>query len=200
MNKYILIICAMIFLGWEIPALIWGTKITAATQASANGDFQELSKLSKGPAPVRWWNASAEMKDTFNTAYLADGRYVSVETRQPFAAILMAGEASPEPIYQDVYVAARAPAHLIALCGELLQTIATACDVARPKGKTTRHDTATMGGALRFVPVDDPGPLKKTEGAKLTKLSFNLVGGDNVPYSKSTRKKALTRLSGTLSF
>lgn len=174
----------------------WLYQMTKAQDEINTGEGTDSkARLALGSVPpvVRWWSGKTKLNDTFNTSYLSSSRTVRMEIAQPFETILNAGEAIPEDVFKDVFVAARGPQNLIPLCAELLATIAVECDLWKPKGKLGKENLAVMSGFLRFIPADDPGVLPQSESAKVQTFGFSISDSIDIPYSAQGRIEALTR-------
>ncbi|TNF21057.1 MAG: hypothetical protein EP318_08355 [Rhodobacteraceae bacterium] len=147
--RYILIILGLLlFLGWSVPSLKWGLEVAEAQVALRDGDASQLAEVIGGPAPLRWWQRRKDFNDTVNTSFLSDERFVSIELEMPFAELLAAGEPIPDPVFREVYAAARAPSRLIRLCAEVLDTLAVTCDVAKPRARVKDDGRTTLQGNL----------------------------------------------------
>lgn len=185
-------VAALFFVFFQLPAMKWGADIASVQQRQAAGETVEMGDLMKGPAPVRWWRDHKKLNDTFNATYLSEASQGHFVIILPFEDMLNPGEAMPDDVYKDVYVAARGPSHLIKLCTELLNTIAVKCDLSKPQGKIGRDGLAQVSGLLRYVPQDDPGILPETKEAEYMNLHFSLSGREEMPYTSEMRERAFT--------
>lgn len=192
MRKLALLVGAIFLIGSQIPTLIWGYRATIAQEKMRRGEEATLSSVTGGPAPMRWWSRRADLSDTFNTSFLSDDRHVQILLRLPFEDLLAPDEPMPEDVFKNAFAAARAPAHLITLCPELLSTIAVKCDVSRPAGRVGADGLAEVSGALRFVPADAPGTLPQTENADFLSLPVALTQNLELPFTRAGRERALS--------
>lgn len=152
--KFLGVIGFLIVLVWYVPAMIWGAQITKAMEG---GDSGALASLLDGPAPLAWWRNRSELNETFSTDELNLRRYVSYELRVPFTELLNPGEVAPEDVFLDLYAQARTPARLIAFCPEVLDRLATRCDVTHTTARIDRDGTARLEGLLVYSPAYDMG-------------------------------------------
>lgn len=182
---------------WELPTLKWSYDLSSRTQGIAKGEDADMAELMKGPPQVRWWKNRTKLNDTFNTSFLSDARMVSVELPVALEDLLHPEEDMPEDAFKNVYVAARAPAHLMDLCRELLNTIAVKCDLSKPNGKIARDGVPELRGHLRFIPADAPGELPQTDEAEYTNLGVSLSDGQDLPFTTQGREVAL-KVAGEL--
>lgn len=90
-----------------------------------------------------------------------------------------------------------APAHLMNLCREVLNTIAVKCDLSNPSGKIARDGVPLLRGYLRFIPADAPGELPQTDDVEYTNLRVSLSDGQNLPHTARGRENAL-KVAGEL--
>ena len=128
-------------------------------------------------ANMRPWSGAAAESAVFDTSRLTDKRAVHVAVTVPFEDLLAEGEDAPEEVYRDTYAAARAPAHLAALCAEVLETIALQCDVANPRAKVLRDGEVSIKGKLRFVPRDAAGTPSASGEARVMLMPLSFQSG-----------------------
>lgn len=195
---FVFVLVAVYAVVWEIPATRWGYEMTQLQEkARKDGVQPEYGNLTDGPAPVRWWKNRTKLNDTFNTSYLSDERGVSVSMVMPFEELLIQGENAPEDVFREVYAAARAPAQLMALCPEVLETIAVTCDVQRTSARVDRDGFAHLAGTLRFIPNGALGDLPDIDTAKLIPVRVRQPEDRDVTFTAETRIAVLQETART---
>lgn len=179
-------------IGWYLPTLVWGAKISSAMGREANGEQVDYSDLMKGPAPLAWWNNRKELAETFSPDDLNGRRYVLLSVNMPFEDLLNPGEDAPKEAFRDLYAEARAPAHIQRFCAELLGHLATRCDVTNTGG-SVRDGIATMSGWLMYAPAYDMGDPSAVSNGEMFTGHGTLAGRDELTVSDESRAIILSR-------
>lgn len=150
-----------------------------------DGQFKGATRASK--LAIAYRNRS-DIDDMFNTSRLNNKRFVRAEIEIPFEDILFKGELRPDPRYYDVYATARAAAHLVELCHDVISALAVECGVSQSNGVFQKGGLVKLSGWLHFIPADAPGALSKAEGAKILDVRVDLTPDGPVPFTSQSRR------------
>ena len=163
---------------WYFPTMYWGYQVSknvAHVQAGDTEKFEELAELFDGPPLIAWLRRNKRMNATFNPSELTKGRYVLYKIEKPFEVLLQSGETAPDPAFNEHYAEARAPQTLVSPCPEVLQKLATKCDVAETSATISRDGMVRLSGQLQYVPSYDMGDPSAVRNGKLISANARLV-------------------------
>lgn len=179
---------------WYIPAMVWGVQVTDAMNRFQNGETDALASIAEGPAPLAWWRNRTELKETFDPVELNARRAVSLNIEMPFEDVLVEGEAMPDEALRSLYVQARAPAMLHPICAELLESLATRCDVGTSGGNASRDGTtARMDVMFYYAPGYDMGDPSTVKRGDVFWGQVRLTDAGRVEQTAEGRAEAISR-------
>lgn len=192
--KFFSFVGGLILLVWFVPAMIWGVQVTDAMNRFQNGETDALAGIMDGPAPLAWWRNRTELKETFDPVELNRRRSVSMQIEVPFERILAPGETMPDEALRDLYVMARAPATLHPICAELLETLASRCDIGSSSGRASREGTmARMDATFFYAPGYEMGDPSSVQRGDVFWGQARLTDGGRVEQSPEGRAEAISR-------
>lgn len=122
-----------------IVMTVWGAQVSmytheamAVNQQIIDGtdDQSAYSTIPDIPrGPLDWLRDRRERNETTSATDLNNNRKVTIVEYHTISDVMQPDEALPNPAYQDVFMAARAPGLMINACENVLRTMATKCDV-----------------------------------------------------------------------
>lgn len=198
--RVIIFILMALPLAWFYVAMYWGFTITKDIAALERGESMTLPVM----PPIKWLNSRSDLKETFSTDAITDGRSVSTEIRVPFAEMLKDEEAMPPVELKQLYATLRASAYLMPLCDEMLGNLASACEIGsfeasvRHPGdpgqlvsRTTypERGLAILKGSIRYLPAYQMGNPAIVPNAERTGARLRLLQGGQVPNSAEARQE-----------